>query len=86
MVWGSICGNSMDKLVKINGTMNKNIYHNILVHHGIPSGLNLIGRGLINHQDNDPKQTSELCRDYKRGIWSPGTDGMAKSNSGFKSY
>ena len=64
MVWGSICGNSVGKLVKIDSIMNKNVYHNILVHHGIPSGLNVIGRGFIYQQDNDPKQTSKLCKDY----------------------
>lgn len=36
MIWGSICGNDTSKLVEIEGIMSKNVYHNILVHHGNP--------------------------------------------------
>uniref|UniRef100_A0A3P8U5F7 Uncharacterized protein n=1 Tax=Amphiprion percula TaxID=161767 RepID=A0A3P8U5F7_AMPPE len=63
MVWGSICGNGTGELVKIYGVMNKKVYQNILVHDGIPSGLNLIGCGFIDQEDNDPKHTSKLCTD-----------------------
>lgn len=58
MVWGSISGNSVGKFVKIDSIVNIKIYHNILVDHGIPSGLKLIGRGFIYQQHSDPKHTS----------------------------
>ena len=64
MVWGSVCGNGVGKLIKIDGIMDKNVYHNILVRHAIPSGLEVIGHGFIYQQDNDPKHTSKLCTNY----------------------
>ena len=64
MVWGSVCGNGVGKLIKIDGIMDKNVYHNILVRHAIPSGLEVIGHGFIYQQDNDPKHTSTLCTNY----------------------
>lgn len=58
MVWGSISGNGVSKFVKIDSIVNIKIYHNILVGHGIPSGLKLIGREFIYQQHSDPKHTS----------------------------
>lgn len=64
MVWGSISGNGVGKFVKIDSIVNIKIYHSILVGHGIPSGLKLIGREFIYQQHSDPKHTSQLCREY----------------------
>lgn len=64
MVWGSFSHAGVGKLVKIEGTMKKEQYHSILQRHAIPSGFNLIGRGFILQQDNDPKHTSKLCISY----------------------
>lgn len=50
MVWCSIYENNMGKLVKINNIIHKNVCHTILMHHGIPSGLNMIGCGLMYQQ------------------------------------
>ena len=44
--------------------MKKEQYHSILQRHAIPSGINLIGREFIFHQDNDSKHTSKLCTSY----------------------
>lgn len=52
--------------VKIDGVMDKKVYHNILVRHGVPSGSRLIGPGFIFQEDNDPKHSSNYCRNYLR--------------------
>lgn len=64
MVWGCFSHAGVGQLVKIEGIMKKEQYHNILQRHAIPSGINLIGRGFIFQQDNDPKHTSKLCASY----------------------
>ena len=46
--------------------MDKEYYQQILSHHAIPSGNRLIGSGFIFPQDNDPKHTSRICRNYLR--------------------
>lgn len=46
--------------------MDKNVYHNILVRHRVPSGSRLIGPGFIFQEDNDPKHSSNHCRNYLR--------------------
>ena len=38
--------------------------HGILQRHAIPSGLRLVGRSFVFQQDNDPKHTSNLCKNY----------------------
>uniref|UniRef100_A0A8C7WU98 Tc1-like transposase DDE domain-containing protein n=1 Tax=Oryzias sinensis TaxID=183150 RepID=A0A8C7WU98_9TELE len=46
------------------GILNQHGYHSILQRHAIPSGLRLVGPSFIFQQDNDPKHTSRLCKDY----------------------
>ena len=47
MVWSAISAAGTGDLVKIDGIMDKKVYHNILVRHGVPSGSRLIvGRDL----------------------------------------
>lgn len=64
MVWGGVTGNGVAPLKRITGIIRQEAYHQILIRHAIPAGLNLIGRGFIFQQDNDPKHTSNLCRNY----------------------
>ncbi len=39
MVWGAIAAAGTGDLVKMDGIMDKKAYHNILVRHGVPSGV-----------------------------------------------
>src|SRR4029434_1826942 len=59
--------------VKIDGIMDKKVYHNILVRHRIPSGSRLIGPGFLFQEDNDPKHSSNYCQNYLRQKESAGT-------------
>jgi transposase len=64
MVWGCFMGTKVGDLYRINGIMNKEQYHQILVHHAIPSGKRLGGQGFVFQQDNDPKHTSLMVKNY----------------------
>lgn len=64
MVWGCFGGNSVGNLVKIEGIMDKKVYHSILVKHAMSSETRILRRGFIFQQDNDPKHTSLLCKKY----------------------
>ena len=66
MVWGSISGGGVGDLVKIGGIMDKKVYHNILVRHAVPSGRRLTDGNFVFQQDNDPKHSSNYCRNYLR--------------------
>lgn len=64
IVWGAISANGVAALKKIEGIMDKHVYHNILVRHAIPAGKCLIGNKFLFQEDNDPKHASKLCRGY----------------------
>jgi hypothetical protein len=64
MVWGGICANGVTQLKIIEGIMEKTVYHTILVRRALPEGKKLIGKGFIFQEDNDPKHSSNLCRNY----------------------
>lgn len=64
MVWGCFSGHGIGNLVKIDGILKKEEYKTILEKNAVPSGLSLIGNGFIFQQDNDPKHTSKLCKNY----------------------
>lgn len=63
-VWGCFSYDGVGTLYKIEGIMKKEDYHQILQRHAIPSGLRLIGKGFVFQQDNDPKHTSNMCKNY----------------------
>lgn len=64
MVWGGICANGVTQLKRIEGIMDKTVDHSILVRRTLPEGKNLIGKGFVFQEDNDPKHSSNLCRNY----------------------
>ena len=62
MVWGCFAGDT--ELFRIQGTLHQHGYHSILQRFTIPSGLRLVGLSFVFQQDNDPKNTSRLCKGY----------------------
>ena len=66
MVWGCFGGGQVGKLVKIDGKMTKEVYLDILNEHVMPCGLELIGEGFVFQQDNDPKHTAKVVKEYLR--------------------
>jgi hypothetical protein len=47
MVWGGICANGITQLKRIEGIMDKTVYHSILVRRALPKRKNLIGKGFV---------------------------------------
>ena len=64
MIWGCFGAGSVGNLYRVQGILNQNGYHSILQRQAIPSGRRLIGANFIMQQDNDPKHTSKLCKNY----------------------
>lgn len=64
MVWGCFGYARVGKIVKIEGIMKKEQYHNILQRHAVPSGTELIDCNFVFQQDNDPRNTSHYCTNY----------------------
>ena len=64
LVWGCFSGQGIGDLKKIKGKMDQKMYHQILMRHGVASGLHLVGQGFVYQQDNDLKHTSKLCKSY----------------------
>ena len=59
-----VCAGKVGDLYKVKGILNKEGYHSILQCHAIPCGQHLIGANLLLQQENDPKHTSKLCKNY----------------------
>ncbi|KAK1800821.1 hypothetical protein P4O66_006005, partial [Electrophorus voltai] len=51
-------------LVRINGVLNAEKYRHILIHHAIQSGRRIIGPKFILQQNNDPKHTASVIKNY----------------------
>ena len=64
MVSGAICASGAGDQVKIDGIMDKKVFHNLLVRHGVPSGCQLVGQGFIYEEDDDPKHASNYFNNY----------------------
>ena len=46
--------------------MTEEVYVDIMAHHFLPKAQELYGDNWILHQDNDPKHTSNLAREFFR--------------------
>lgn len=64
MVWGAFSFDGVAPLYSVDGILEQKQYHKILVRHAVPTGTSLIGRGFTIQQDNDPKHSSNYCRNY----------------------
>ena len=70
-VWGGFCAHGVGRFHRIVGTMDKEMFKQILVHQVRPTLWSLFPDGnFIFQQDNDPKHTSRVCKDYvARARW-----------------
>lgn len=64
MFWGCFGGLEVGDIHQVHGIMKKEQYHQILIKHALPSGSRLLGNSWIFQQDNDPKHSSNLCKNY----------------------
>ena len=64
LVWGCFSDQDIGGLKGIKEKKDQKMYHQILIRHGVPSGLRLVGQGFVYQQDNDPKHTSKLCKNH----------------------
>lgn len=76
MIWGCFGNNQVGDLIIIEGILRKEGYKKILEENVLPSGRRLIGRGFVFQEDNDPKHSSNLCRNFikekeNRRVWPP---------------
>ena len=67
MVWGCFAAHGVGDLHRINGIMVKEMYQQILIRHMRPSARRLFGaENYTFQQDNDPKHTSHIIKNYFR--------------------
>ena len=64
MVWGCFGGCKVGDFYRVKGILKREGDHSILQHHAIPCGRRLIGANFLLQQDNDPKHSSKLCKNY----------------------
>ena len=54
----------MGSIAKIDGEMTKEVYLKILKEHVLVCGTELIGERFVFQQDNDPKHTAKVVKQY----------------------
>lgn len=64
MIWGCFSSKGVGAFIRIRGILVKEKYRQILIHHAVPSGNRLLGKGFTFQQDNDPKHTAIIVRKY----------------------
>lgn len=64
IVWGCFGGGRIGKLVKIEEKITKEVYLRILENDAVPTGSEIIGEGFVYQQDNDPKHTAKVVKNY----------------------
>lgn len=65
MLWGCFAANGTGALQRVNGTMKKEDYLHILQHSLKSSAWRLgLGRSWVFQQDNDPKHTSKVVKEW----------------------
>lgn len=64
MVWGCFHYGGVGPLVPINGIMDRFVYRDILQDNMLPYSRRNLRRGWIFQQDNDPKHTSRLVKEW----------------------
>lgn len=65
MLWGCFSAQGTGRLHRIEGRMNATMYCNILEENLLPSVKELkMGRGWVFQQDNDPKHTANITKDW----------------------
>ena len=64
MVWGCFGGGQVGSTAKIDGKMTKEVYLKILKEHVLVCGTELIGKRFVFQQDNDPKHTAKVVKQY----------------------
>ncbi|MPV02323.1 IS630 family transposase [Escherichia coli] len=67
MLWGCFSAGGTGRLVRIEGKMNAAMYRDILDENMLQSALDLrLGRRFIFQQDNDPKHTAKITKEWLR--------------------
>ena len=64
MVWGCFGGGQVGSIAKIDGKMTKKVYLKILKEHVLVCGTELIGKRFVFQQDNNPKHTAKVVKQY----------------------
>ena len=64
MVWGCFSDGQVGSITKIDGKMSKEVYLKILKEHVLVCGTELIGERFVFQQDNDPKLTPKVVKQY----------------------
>uniref|UniRef100_A0AAQ4PT98 Transposase Tc1-like domain-containing protein n=1 Tax=Gasterosteus aculeatus aculeatus TaxID=481459 RepID=A0AAQ4PT98_GASAC len=67
MLWGCFSAGGTGRLVRTEGKMNAAMYRDILDENMLQSALDLrLGRRFIFQQDNDPKHTAKIPKEWLR--------------------
>ena len=64
MVWGCFGGGLVGSIAKIDRKMTKEVYLKILKEHVLVCGTELIGERFVFQQDNNPKHTAKVVKQY----------------------